>query len=157
MRTQYHFSSTSWNSIADNFHPHYHNSPLLSRVSRNWATFFQTVAPYRGRKDTGISPPLLCCREVERRRWKNLTSSQNSSRWTGGAANIALHGGTRDINSQSTRRAETDSQSKSHLVPSFSPGHPPAASLDLLTPYSIRTACLNAIYVLRLFYFGASL
>lgn len=39
---------------------------LLSLVTRNWATSFQTTTACRGREDTGLLPPLLYCRLSEK-------------------------------------------------------------------------------------------
>jgi len=78
---------------------------------------------------------------------------------------LAMHG-WKELTPHSTEGQETSTCGaqreqkkiyKSHFILCFTPGHPPAGPLDLVTPCSFRTACFNAIYVLRFFYFGALL
>lgn len=161
MLTQYHFSRISWNHTADNFDPHNRNSPCLPWATRDWATLFQTAAAHGVGENTRILPPLPFCREVEMRRWKQLGRSSLPARRACDAqverANIALHKGTRDINSWSTRRGEEESKPKPHSILCFSPGHPPAASLDLVTLCSFRTVCLNAISIDTFLFWGIAL
>lgn len=95
------------------------------------------------------------------RRWKQLGRTSLPARRACDAqverVNIALHKGTRDINSPSTRRGEGESKPKTHSILCFSPGHPSATSLDLITLCSFRTVCLNAISLKTLLFWGIAL